>query len=1475
MSRPPITVVRSVASLPSLLVVGWLVLTSSAAYGADENNAQGAAKPDKLNVLFLGDNGHHQPPLRFRQIQPVLAARGVELTYSDRLEDLNPRTLAAYDALAIFANHTKIAPEQEQAILDYVASGKGLVPLHCASYCFLNSPKYIALVGAQFQRHGTGTFRTVITDSQHPIMKAFTGFESWDETYVHHQHNEKDRTVLEIREEEGGVREPWTWVRTQGKGRVFYTAWGHDERTWGNLGFQNLIERGIRWAAGRDPSVVPAFADRPAMTAKRKDVKPFTYVEAKVPFYPPGRRPDGPLKQMQEPLDPVESAKHFVMPVGFEPRLFVSEPQLGGKPIAMNWDERGRLWVCETVDYPNELQPPGGGRDRIRICEDTDGDGLADKFTVFADKLSIPTSLIFCRGGVIVHQAPDTLYLRDTNGDDVADERRKLFSGWATNDTHAGPSNLRYGLDNWYYGIVGYAGFEGTIGGERHSFRTGLYRMRAAAKGDASSSTNGTEIVKFEFLRNTNNNSWGVGVSEEGILFGSTANGNPSVYLPIANRYYETVRGWSSTVLGGIADTPKFYPITDGIRQVDYHGAFTAAAGHALYTARTYPPEYWNRTSFVTEPTGHLAATFTLTASGADFRARYGWNLVASDDEWSAPIMAEVGPDGHVWVVDWYNYIVQHNPTPVGFKTGKGNAYETDLRDKKHGRIYRMVYTPAEKSRERFTLAGADPSKLVATLKSDNMFWRLHAQRLLVERGEQDVVPALIELAKDPSVDALGLNAGATHALWTLHGLNAFDAAQPAAIEAAVAGLRHAAAGVRRNAIQVLPRDATSLDALLKSGVLRDESAQVRLAALLALSEFPPSAAAAEPALAGLRDAAAASDRWLLDAATSAAARHDQHFLAAFAKAAPLPASAVERIAIVAEHQARGGKLEQLTSLLPTIAQSPAPSLDAILQGWERGWPKNQAAKLDPQADEVLVQLVTKASPAGRSRLVNLATRWGSTKLEKYAAEVSSSLIAVLQDEAKPDSDRLAAAVQLVEFRGTDVEVVVNVMKTLSPRTSPDLARGLVEAAGRSDAPAAGQTIIDGLGGVTPTVRPTALRVLLARADWTTALLSAAEQGKIQLVELSLDQKQALAVHPDKKIADRAKQLLAKGGGLPNPDRVKVLELLMPLVEKTGNASLGKEVYKKQCSKCHIHSGEGTKIGPELTGMAVHPKRELLTHVIDPSRSVEGNYRVYTVVTDDGRVLNGLLASETKTTLELFDSEGKKHAVQRDEIEQLVASSKSLMPEGFEKQVTPDDIVNLLEFLTQRGKYLPIPLDKAATVVSTKGMFYSQDAEAERLIFADWSAKTFEGVPFLLIDPKGDRVPNAILLHSANGAIPPRMPKSVKLPCNAPVKSLHFLSGVSGWGFPYGKEGGVAMIVRLHYADGKTEDHELKNGVHFADYIRRVDVPGSKFAFPLRGQQLRYLAVHPQRAETIQEIELVKGPDPSAPVVMAVTAETK
>ena len=210
--------------------------------------------------------------------------------------------------------------------------------------------------------------------------------------------------------------------------------------------------------------------------------------------------------------------------------------------------------------------------------------------------------------------------------------------------------------------------------------------------------------------------------------------------------------------------------------------------------------------------------------------------------------------------------------------------------------------------------------------------------------------------------------------------------------------------------------------------------------------------------------------------------------------------------------------------------------------------------------------------------------------------------------------------------------------------------------------------------------------MLLSRPRSTEALMDAMDQGIVQLAELSLDQKQALAAHPDAAVRRRARQLLDRGGALPNPDRQKVLAQLLPITKVTGDPVAGKDVFKKQCAKCHIHSGEGTRIGPDLTGMAVHPKAELLTHIIDPSRNVEGNFRVYTIVTVDGLIINGLLASESKTAIELFDAEGKKKVVLREDIEELVASSKSLMPDGFEKQVNRNDITNLLEFRSEERR---------------------------------------------------------------------------------------------------------------------------------------------------------------------------------------------
>ena len=1196
----------------------------------------------------------------------------------------------------------------------------------------------------------------------------------------------------------------------------------------------------------------------------RTGLKPFEYTEAKLPNYLANRRwgvQGDPLNRMQLPVAPAESMKHMVLPEGFEIRLFASEPDIK-KPITMAWDERGRLWIAETRDYPNEKRPDEEGRDRITICEDTDGDGRADRFTVFADHLSIPTSLVFTAGGVVVHHAPETLFLADTDGDDRADVRRVLFRGWGTRDTHAGPSNMHWGFDNWIWGIVGYSGFRGTVGGDDHEFHTGFYRF----KPDGS---------RIEFVRSTDNNSWGLSFSEDGLLFGSTANRNPSVYMPIPNRYYERVKGWSAGRLEPAAVSSRFFPITDKVRQVDHHGHFTAGAGHAVYTARQFPKAYWNRTAFVNGPTGHLTATFVLERRGSDVITRNAWNILASDDEWTAPTMAEVGPDGALWVIDWYNYIVQHNPTPRGFRTGKGNAYETDLRDKTHGRIYRIVHSAA-KPYTPIRLSPNRPKQLVETLRNDNLFWRMHAQRLLVERGERDVVPALIRLARSEAVDEIGLNPGAIHALWTMHGLGALDGSDSRALDAAIAALDHPSGAVRRAAVMVLPHRDASVRSIIDAQLLADDDAQVRLAAFLALADMPPNNDAGAAIAAALSDPHNADDRWIPHAATSAAAVNDLAFLRSVAAGAvkASPGSSVEEVVgRVAEHYARGGPTESVGTLFTALAEGDSALVEAMVAGLARGWPEDRPASPGAAVEAAMVTVLGRLSSATKGPLVMLANRWEARSFEQYTVQIAAELLTTVQDANQPEPSRLAAARQLVTFRPQDAAVVDQLLGLINPRLTPTLSAGLLDALGTSESPHVGPAVVSAYVGLTPMAKRQALSLLTRRTAWTQVMLSAAERHEVELDLLALDQKQALAAHPVEAIAQRAQVLLARGGGLPSPDRAAVLDQLMPLAKQSGDPVRGKVVFAEQCAKCHVHGGEGTAVGPDLTGMAVHSKEELLTQILDPSRSVEGNYRQYSVITDDGRVLFGLLAAESKTTIELYDAEGKKHVILRETIDRIAASSKSLMPEGFEKQVPTEDLVNLLAFLTQRGRYLPLPLDKVATIVTTRGMFNDENASVERLIFPDWSPKMFNGVPFQLVDPQGDRVPNAILLHSRQGTIPPRMPRSVRLACNSRAVAIHLLSGVSGWGAQGQVRPTVSMIVRLHYADGQTEDHPLRNGQHFADYIRRFDVPDSTFAFQLRGQQLRYLVIRPRLTETIRDIEFVKGRDRTAPLVMAVTVE--
>ena len=404
---------------------------------------------------------------------------------------------------------------------------------------------------------------------------------------------------------------------------------------------------------------------------------------------------------------------------------------------------------------------------------------------IFADGMNLATSLVLANGGVIVGQAPHMLFFRDTNGDNKADERTILFTGWPRNDTHGTISNMRWGFDNQIWGSVGYNGFRGTVGNvtydrQTNPFFAGYFRFP-------------TDISTLDYVARTSNNTWGFGFTEDGYMFGSTANSQPSAFVHIPGRYYRSLGMNLPPTLPRIHDRNDIYPVRD-VLQVDQFGRYTAGAAHEIYTARSFPEEYWNKMAFVAEPTGHVVGMFELIPNGSGFIAKNRWNLMASRDMWSAPVQVKVGPDGAVWVSDFYSLVAQHNPDVRGMtatccRAGPGAAYDTPNRDSIHGRIYRISYEKAP----RYTpvrLDNATPTQLVNALKNDNMFWRMTAQQRLVERKQTDVVPALIGLLNDHTVDALGLNPGALHALWTLDGLGALKS-NATALQSARKALSH------------------------------------------------------------------------------------------------------------------------------------------------------------------------------------------------------------------------------------------------------------------------------------------------------------------------------------------------------------------------------------------------------------------------------------------------------------------------------------------------------------------------------------------------------------------------------------------------------------------------------------------------------------------------------------------------------------
>jgi putative membrane-bound dehydrogenase-like protein len=574
---------------------------------------------------------------------------------------------------------------------------------------------------------------------------------------------------------------------------------------------------------------------------------PLKRLDGEVPNYERRREP----VKYQAPLSPRDSMRYTQVPADFDLQLFAAEPDVV-KPIFMAWDERGRAWVVEARDYPHGLVDEGQpGKAGIKICEDTDDDGKADKFSIFADGLNLATALVFVDGGVIVSEARHMVFLKDTDGDDRADVRQVLLPGWGIGDTHAMQSNLGRGFDNWLYGAVGYSNFRGNVGGKDLQFGQGIFRF----KPDGSA---------LQFVHQFNNNTWGFGLNAAGDVFGSSANGNPTFYgyLP-AYILNPTQPGFGRRGGGGgfrpgyrlgpdntpegpaanvrrlpsaksLAPGMRMHPNTPNVRMVDNFGGYTAAAGHAFMVSDALPPRLQGK-ALVTEPTAKLIGIMDIQPDGGGYKVLDGGNLLASTDEWMSPIFADVGPDGTIWVIDFYSFIIQHNPTPnpqsagIQATTGSSGAYKTenDLRDQTHGRIYRVVWKDGPRSSIK-SLAGAKSPELAAALDSGNQFWSLTAQRLIVDNKMTDAAPALKRRVRSGTGGT-----GAIHALWSLEGIGALDK------DTHRAALLDKDPALRRNAIRALPANDVGRELFFGSPVIQDPDLITREVAFVKLAEFP------------------------------------------------------------------------------------------------------------------------------------------------------------------------------------------------------------------------------------------------------------------------------------------------------------------------------------------------------------------------------------------------------------------------------------------------------------------------------------------------------------------------------------------------------------------------------------------------------------------------------------------------------------
>jgi putative membrane-bound dehydrogenase-like protein len=961
-----------------------------------------------------------------------------------------------------------------------------------------------------------------------------------------------------------------------------------------------------------------------------------------------------PRRQSQPPgpaVPPEQAAKKFTVPEGFSVEVVASEPELLN-PVAMAIDERGRFWVTESFEYPRK--EAGEGRDRIKILEDTTGDGRCDKVTVFAEGLNIPSGIAVGHGGVWVANSPDILFLQDTDGDDVADSKKVIVTGFGRDDTHELPNSLTWGPDGWLYGLNGVFNFSKIEHmGETHEFTCAMFRINPRPRGE------GDEFAgqhDFQVWAEGTSNPWGIAFNDEGDAFLSACVIDHLWHLTESGYYHRQ---------GG-----PYPPHTWKIGSIVEHAHQMAAyCGIVWLDTDAYPDEFSGR-FYMGNIHGGCLNVDVPERRGSTYFATPRDDFMTANDVWHMPVSQQVGPDGSLYVLDWYDryHCYQDaNADPEGV-------------DRAHGRLYRVRYKDTPRVINP-GFASADGEQLVALLDHGNVWYRNTAQRLIAEKSESGTLAKLRKLVAEESGLSQRMH---RHAVWTL-----MSSSAGLGDKTARALLASDDVFDRRWAVRAAGDDAglaKTLAADLKK-LIGDSDVRVRQELIIAAAKVDAletvptiSAVLADPG----NDEHLAHIAWQnlvpeFEAGATGAFLKSLSATETFeGKAAVLAMMPHFADYLLKQEKPDLSALVQLFDLLRERKQEKlaARCLAALTERSQSGQLNDaQMAMLKEQLGDGIDAVLKDGPEALRLDAALLGAGW------KRPAALQA-IDRIFRDENRSSEDRARALEALVAGEGAEFfETVANILK--KPDGSDRLRAEVLANLGRSELPRVAEVVLEAWPKLTPVLRRGAVELLVQRPAWSQALLAAIEAGKVDSSVVNPMQARSMAAGADEGIRGKVEKLWGAVRTDRNPQREKVIAESRRLLRTyKGDWKKGREVFSRACAACHKLHGEGNLIGPDITKSGRGTLDQLLSNVFDPNLVIGEAYQARVAQMKDGRVIIGLPVEDNDQRLVLRTATGQDETLARDAIEKSEVLKISLMPEGLEATMNEQERVDLLTYLS-------------------------------------------------------------------------------------------------------------------------------------------------------------------------------------------------